>query len=118
MSDGLLLSKTRSRRQDKKPGRIRSEQHLRWVASLPCAIAGCPNRDAQAHHLTCGPEPKARGLKASDCWVLPLCVIHHSALHMRGDERAWWASQNFEPLPCCALLWALSVAAGRWKGFQ
>ena len=92
--------------------RIRSSAHLEWIRSLPCSVSGCRRR-SWAHHLTCGPEPKARSLKAGDNWTAPLCTIHHgpgypASLHAFGDERRWWAGQGIDPIDLCRRLWAAS----------
>lgn len=90
-----------------KPVRLRSEKHRRFVASCPCCI--CGGIDVQAHHLLCAPEPKAKALKPSDGWCVPLCVRHHTEVHALGHEpwgRHWL-------LGIAQRLWAASVAAGR-----
>lgn len=45
------------------------------------------------------------GRKVSDEWVVPLCVVHHRALHDAGEERLWWKKRNIEPLADAARLW-------------
>jgi hypothetical protein len=91
--------------------RIRSARHMAFVGSLACCV--CRRHEPQVHHLTCGPEGKARGLKASDSFTVPLCRLHHDELHARGDERAWWLARGIDPLALAARIWALSIAAGR-----
>lgn len=90
-----------------RPIRRRSADHLKRLRTLRCAVPGCEHwrhEGVVAHHLTCGPEPKARGLKASDAWAVPLCAwTHHDArspasVHWRGDERAWWAEMGIDPV--------------------
>ena len=94
-----------------RPVRVRSAAHMAFVAEHPCIVCGWP--DVQVHHLTCGPEPKARGLKASDSYTVPLCPRHHDALHQRGDERAFWHALGIDPIAAAERLWAASVASGR-----
>ena len=100
-----------------KVARLRSAKHMAFVGSLRCSV--CPRANAtQVHHLTCGPELKARGLKASDCWTVPLCHAHHDAqsmgsVHHAGDETAWWNSKERDPIEIAATLWAMSLEAGR-----
>jgi hypothetical protein len=106
-----------------KPERHRCPAHLRWVATIPCiACSGgmLPGREwmdrgsvSQAHHITFA-QPRARGLKVGDQWVVPLCARHHDALHRAGDECAWW-NIGAEPMVLAERLWAVSVAAGRVK---
>lgn len=97
----MLLSKLRSRGKPGpkrlvswprlKVGRWRSRLKLAFVGAMACVVPGCVCLPVQVHHLTCGPEPKARGLKAGDEWTVSLCVGHHTALHAMGNERRWWA---------------------------
>jgi hypothetical protein len=60
-------------------------------------------------------QPKARGLKAGDQCVVPLCEAHHRALHERGNEWAWWALHALKPGEVAEWLWAQSCAAGRYR---
>ena len=101
-----------------KQGRVRSRRHLDWVKTLPCSVPGCPNRTIDPHHLTCSPQPKGRGLRAGDNWVVPLCRIHHDAaypegVHHKGDERAWWEARCADPIRIAERLASISRAAGR-----
>lgn len=134
-----MLEKTRSRPlcdivRHGDPERHRCAAHLWWVRRLPClacmgerwgehavdrfkVVASQPivagGQVVHAHHLTTA-QPKARGLKAGDQWVVPLCVRHHDALHRRGNEWAWWSNWSLPPGPVAEWLWAQTVAAGRW----
>lgn len=38
------------------------------------------------------------GRKVGDQWTVPLCAIHHRALHDVGSEERWWEAQKEEPL--------------------
>lgn len=102
-----------------KQPRVRSRTHLDWIRTLRCCIPDCKGQPTIAHHLTCSPEPKARGLKAGDDWAVNLCEpIHHSAqsdrgVHYGGDERAWWAAHEIDPIFYARRLASLSRAAGR-----
>ena len=51
-----------------KANPVRSQQYLRAVASLPCAICGIQGY-SQAAHL----PPEAKGMKQSDLLTFPLC---------------------------------------------
>jgi len=110
-----------------KPERHRCPAHLRWVATIPCVICAggrvVPERFrsgevvSQAHHVTTA-QPKARGLKVSDSFVVPLCVRHHDpnhpgSVHHSGGERVWWERKGVNPLEIAESLWAASMAAGR-----
>ena len=89
-----------------KEKRIRSKEHLGFVAKQPCLV--CGRRPAQAHHLRFA-QPRAMALKVSDEFTLPLCAVHHDALHHTGDERAWWARHGIiDPLKIAGRLWAAS----------
>jgi hypothetical protein len=92
-----------------KPERKRSAPYLRYVASQPCLV--CFRPDVQAHHLTFA-QPKARGLKASDEFTVPLCVACHMSLHLHGDERKWWDRFKIDPLAVAKKLWAAWHSAG------
>lgn len=91
--------------------RIRSPKHLARLRKLPCSIPGCrPYWQVVAHHLTCSPQPKARGLTAGDDWAVPLCLAHHGpgfagSLHDAGNERSWWARKGIDPLALAERLW-------------
>lgn len=60
-------------------------------------------------HLTL----RAKGLKAGDQWVVPICRTHHDAVEAAGDEAAWWRAQALNPVPLAVELWALSLRQGR-----
>lgn len=126
-----------------KPERHRCPSHLRWVATQRCiacfaggggwpldssyrralSLSGITGEViSQAHHLTHA-QPKARGLKSGDQWVVPLCVGHHdpnnrASVHAAGNERRWWQSYMLDPLPIAEALWAASVAAGRVRAMK
>ena len=84
------------------PKRIRDREHLKYVASQPCLI--CGRQPTQAHHLTFA-QPRARGLKTSDEWVVPLCNLHHRQLHDRGDERGYWEGKGIDAEFSAKSLW-------------
>lgn len=87
------------------PKRIRARDHLRFVAGHPCLV--CGRQPAQAHHLSFV-QPRARGLKASDEWTVPLCAIHHRELHDRGNELSFWQAHKVDPKAAAEALWARS----------
>jgi len=103
-----------------KIARIREPRYLADLHDCPCCIPGCQRGPIHAHHLTCAPEPKARGLKASDRYCLPLCVYHHSALHADGNERRWWGLWGIDASELCQRYWDgwLARTPGRnwWPG--
>jgi DNA recombination protein Rad52 len=87
------------------PRRVRDRDHLKSVTQEPCLI--CGRAPSQAHHLSFT-QPKAMQRKVSDEFVVPLCALHHRALHDRGNERAWWQSVNIEPEIEAERLWQKS----------
>jgi hypothetical protein len=50
-------------------------------------------------------QPRALGRKPSDEFVVPLCRVHHRAVHRAGDERAWWKQAGIDPLKVARKLW-------------
>jgi ERF superfamily len=69
------------------PRRYRNRQHLRYVAKQPCLI--CGRRPSDPHHLRYL-QPRALGRRASDEFAVPLCRVHHRAVHRARDEQVWW----------------------------
>lgn len=90
------------------PRRLRDRQHLRFVASLPCLV--CGRAPCQAHHLRFA-QPRAMGSKVSDEWTVPLCAVHHRALHDDGAEEKWWQKQNINAIAEAENLWRQSHRA-------
>ena len=88
-----------------EPKRIRSKEHLRFVAAQPCVI--CGRTPAHAHHVRYA-QPRGLALKVSDEFTVPLCAIHHSENHATGDERRWWQERKIDPLTVAAELWSKS----------
>ncbi|MFL5335408.1 MAG: single-stranded DNA-binding protein, partial [Geminicoccaceae bacterium] len=84
-----------------KPRRRRDKDHLAFVAAQPRLV--CGRQPCDAHHLRFA-QPRALGRKVSDEFTVPLCRLHHRALHARGDEQAWWALQ-IDPAPVAQQLW-------------
>ena len=87
---------------EKGPRRIRDKNHLQFVASQSCLV--CGRNLSQAHHILFA-QPRAMGRKVSDEWTVPLCAIHHRALHDFGDEQKWWVRRNINPLKEAQQLW-------------
>jgi DNA recombination protein Rad52 len=82
--------------------RVRSKEHLRFVAQQPCVI--CGRTPAHAHHIRYA-QPRGLALKVSDEFTVPLCAIHHSENHATGDERRWWEERKIDPLAVAQDLW-------------
>lgn len=88
--------------------RIRSKAHLDWIRKQRCCVPGCARRDVEAHHLLQCEDAKARGLKASDAWTVPLCHTHHMALHLYGFEQEWAQGLGVDLIATAAELWRRS----------
>ena len=67
-----------------EPRRIRDKGHVRFVAKQACLI--CGRQPSDAHHLRFA-QTRAMARKVSDEFTVPLCRIHHRAIHRVGDER-------------------------------
>jgi hypothetical protein len=92
-----------------EPRRYRSKDHVRFVATQPCAV--CGRRPSDPHHIRFA-QKRALGRKVSDEFTVPLCRIHHRELHRKGDEVAWWNSVDIDPIPIALRLWQYSRSAG------
>jgi len=75
------------------------------------ALAPKPDSRSDAHHLRFA-QSAALGRRVSDEFTVPLCRLHHRALHRRGDEPAWWAEQQVAPLPVAQKLWNQTRSTG------
>jgi ERF superfamily len=84
------------------PRRYRNREHLRFVARQACLV--CGRKPSDPHHLRYV-QPRALGRKASDEFAVPLCRVHHRALHRAGDEQAWWKESGIDPTKVARKLW-------------
>jgi hypothetical protein len=85
-----------------KPRRHRSKEHLRFVAKQACVV--CGRKHSDPHHLSFM-QPRALGRRVSDEYVVPLCRIHHRAVHRVSDEQVWWTQQGIDPVVVARSLW-------------
>lgn len=92
------------------PIRLRDKEHLRLVAGQPCLV--CGRQPAEAHHLRFA-QPRAMSRKPGDQFTVPLCRLHHRALHDAGDEQAWWRERTIDPMVEAERLWAMSRPAAK-----
>jgi Protein of unknown function (DUF968) len=90
-----------------KEKRLRNKEHLKFVAQLACLVCG---RMPSHAHLIRYAQTRALGLKVSDEFTVPLCSVHHDEIHRTGDERAWWARRQIDPLKVAAELWTSTHA--------
>jgi ERF superfamily len=84
------------------PRRYRNREHLRSVAKEACLI--CGRKPSDPHHLRYL-QPRALGRRASDEFAVPLCRVHHRAVHRARDERAWWQGAGIDPIKVARKLW-------------
>ena len=84
------------------PRRYRNREHIRFVARQPCLL--CGRKPSDPHHLRFM-QPRALGRKASDEFTVPLCRIHHRALHRAASERAWWQQAGIDPIKIARQFW-------------
>jgi hypothetical protein len=99
---GTMAEPAAPSRLSGKTIRLRDKEHRQFVATQPCIV--CGRLPADPHHLRFA-QPRALGRKVSDEFTVPLCRVHHDALHQRGDEAAWWGSLNIDPVPIALALW-------------
>ena len=85
-----------------KPRRHRSKEHLRFIAKQACVV--CGRKHSDPHHLSFM-QPRALGRRVSDEYVVPLCRIHHRAVHRVSDEQVWWTQQGVDPVVVARSLW-------------
>ncbi len=79
---------------------VKSKGYLAFVHLLPCVVTGS-RRDIQAAHISfangfMGHYGRAKGLKVSDRWVLPLSAVEHARQHSMSEE-AYWKEVGMNP---------------------
>jgi hypothetical protein len=84
------------------PRRYRNKEHLRFVMRQPCLL--CGRKPSDPHHLGFM-QPRALGRKVSDEFAVPLCRIHHRAVHRLSDEQPWWEAAGIDPIKVARKLW-------------
>jgi hypothetical protein len=98
-----------------EPRRHRSKEHLRFVAKQVCLV--CGRKHCDPHHLSFM-QARALGRKVSDEYVVPLCRIHHRAVHHVSDEQVWWTQQGIDPVLVARNLWATTRLPGSPPGAE
>lgn len=112
----MLLAKNRSRSAVPKGERVRSAEHLAFVARHRCVA--CGSHPVHVHHLRLRGTGAAAGRRSNDTWAISVCHKCHQGqcgIHHMGDEAAWWAARGIDPLRIARALAAESVKAGRLK---
>jgi hypothetical protein len=84
------------------PRRYRNKEHLRFVMRQPCLL--CGRKPSDPHHLGFM-QPRALGRKVSDEFAVPLCRVHHRAIHRASDEQSWWKTAGIDPIKVARKLW-------------
>lgn len=95
---------------DKRKRRMIDNAHLAYIRLLPCVITG--KYGCEAAHVRFGSavwnKPNTgKGVKPSDCWVLPLRPEIHADQHQH-NEREWWLAKSIDPLAIAADLYEVS----------
>lgn len=90
--------------------RIEDPVWLAIVRKMPCTVCHRPGTSDPAHLRTAAPQygkkPTGMQEKPSDCWVLPLCRMHHDEQH-RGNELAFWLRYSIpDPFAVAIALYA------------
>jgi hypothetical protein len=44
-------------------------------------------------------------LERFDEFAVPLCRVHHRAVHRARDEQAWWQASGIDPIEVARKLW-------------
>lgn len=79
---------------------MKNKKHLAYIHEQDCCLehsGGC-NGPLHAHHLLKPWNgPRGMGLKAGDENCVPLCMGHHTELHMRGNEGQFFSDITGDP---------------------
>ena len=96
--------------RSERPGN--SAMHLSLIRQMPCCVClvSQPAAIIDPHHLRGGEAAAERGvgMRASDKWAVPLCRIHHDALHRiaSGREKQWFYDGGVDPYDLAVALWS------------
>jgi hypothetical protein len=95
--------------------RRRSDLHLKWLRTLPCAICGKQGGIHAAHLRTASPRhgklATGIGQKPDDSWAIPLCAEHHilgEAAQHQDQELVFWKRHGIDPFVLALVLWQAS----------
>ena len=90
-----------------EPRRIRNKAHIRFVAEQACPECSAAGRQIRTICATCSRARNQPQIKPDE-FTVPLCRIHHRALHGAGDEQAWWREDGIDPIKVARTLWKKS----------
>lgn len=108
--------RVRRSKQPSKPTAVseragNSEPHLVLIRMMPCCVCleSRPKVTVDPHHLRGGEAASERGvgMRATDKWAVPLCRIHHDALHRISSrrEKQWFYDGGIDPYDLAVALW-------------
>lgn len=110
---GKPEKKKNSKFREQRPGM--SEDHLKLIRKCPCCV--CPTYPAgQVHHLKqTGANERAMGVRSTDRWGVPLCLIHHDLVERVGSRRevAWFEEFKLDPYELARSLWESTGDLGK-----
>lgn len=93
----------------KRSAPVKRRDYLAFIHDLPCVVTGLS--PVEAAHLSKA-EPlyghlgRAKGRKASDRWVIPLCSSEHRRQHDM-NELAYWREVGVNPYLIALVLFGL-----------
>jgi len=97
------------RREGVRRGPLRCPEYLDWLRDQSCAV--CGRRPAEPAH---GPV-NGIGSKGPDNEAVPLCHLHHAAMHAIGS---WVAFERLVELEYRSRFDRAAVAAEHWAAWE
>ena len=95
--------------------RRRSDLHLKWIRTLPCAVCGKRGNIHAAHLRAAFPRYGKLSVgiaqKPDDSWTTPLCIEHHllgEAAQHQEQELVFWKQHGIDPFVLALALWRAS----------
>ncbi len=102
--------------QIKKRKRFESEEHAKFIRSLPCVVTNIYHGVQAAHvsypDLRYGKFGRAFGKREDDCWIVPLCREQHDLQHDM-NEKVFWQLAGIDPCRIAAALFVCSMFEDR-----
>ena len=83
-------------------------KHLALIRQLPSCLSFCEGPN-DPHHLRCM-GGRGAGMKAEDCWTVPLTRMEHCACHLVGSkmELDWFRERGIDIVTLATELWDAS----------